>query len=573
MTTRSASAGSSRYLDVLSAPGLWLGALTVFGAVVRWFVARDEGLWRDEGLFLAIVRLPRWQDTLEFLQFHESHPPLFYAIVRLWRQLAGDTDQAALLLVLIIGSLIVPATYFAASRLYSRRVGAIAAVLAAISPILIDHATMVRPYPLLQILLLASCLSLALALETATIKWWIVFGVSILAMLYTHNWAWLLAAGHAVAFAVFVLRKPRERARQMFQGVVVAILIALAYAPWANSLLYQTAHAGYSPLAVDAWNYILISPLALQASILPPVGTSYQRLLATFGELSYMFCAGLLWLVRRALRLSQNSASPAVPAWEPVARTGTRVLTATIATSLLLALVLSTRSNLVQPRCLSIFAPVGLVALVAAADHAWRTAGHGVVKIGLALGALAILSVYGGGVVKLLTLHKSNARELANAIAARSHPSDLVILMPEWLASSFNLYFKPNNDQIDYPREGRQLAVDFADQLPRLRDSASLVRTIERVTKARAQGRRVWLVSERIGTISRNLTKPIDFMKPPDSIVVHIRLQQVRNALTLLYGSPDTTLARGKSKDRYEHLIAALFTPAPMDSGAMRPPK
>jgi hypothetical protein len=336
--------------------------------------------------------------------------------------------------------------------------------------------------------------------------------------------------------------------------------------------LYQSAHAGYSPLAVDVWHYILITPFTLQATILPSIGTPWQRLLESMVELSFVFCAGMLWLIRRALRAFREQTVHRAEDMESIAGTSTMVIATTIGISLLLALLLSTRSNLIQPRCLSIFTPLCLIALVAAAEHQWLTARHVVAKVGLSLGAVAMLGIYGSGMTKLLTHRKSNARELASSISARSKSTDLLLLMPVWLASSFNHYFESSNEQIDYPREGREEAVDFADMVPRLRDSAALTRTVKRLTEARAEGRRVWLISERMDTIPHNSKKPIDFMKPPDTLVVHIRLQQVRNALVALYGPPDTTLARGISRDRYEHLIAYLFTPSRLDS-ASRPSK
>lgn len=571
MTAQSATISRPRYLDPSGAPGFWLGALTVFGAIIRWMVSRNEGIWRDEGLFLAIVRLPRWRDTIEFLQFHESHPPLFYALVRLWMRAAGGSDDSALAFVILLGTLLVPAIYFAGRGLYSARVGAIAAGLAAISPVLIEYAAMARPYPLLQLLVVVSTYSLAVALRDASVKWWSVFAVSTLAMLYTHNWAWLIAAGFAVGFAFFVFANLGDRKHQLFQGMAAAFVIALGFAPWARSLLYQSAHAGYTPLAVDIWHFILIVPFALQATILPAVGNPLQRFLAMLGEMSFVISATMLWLIRRALGSHAPEASSDEPAWNPISRIGTMLIVSVTATSLLLALVLSIHSNLLQPRCLAILTPLALIGLAAAADHQWRNARHILGKVGLGLGAVAVLGISVGGIGRLLTSHKSNARGIASAVEARAHPGDLIVLMPEWLASSYNRYYKPSNDQIDYPREGREDAVDFAGLMPRLRDTTALFRTIRRVNEARAQGRRVWLISERPYFIPLVSKKPIDFMNPHDSLLIHVRLQQVRNTLIDLYGKPDTTLARGKSRDRYEHLIAYLFAPGATDSSTKRP--
>lgn len=575
MTATPAAHIRSRYLDVSSAPGLWLGALTVFGGIVRWLVTRNEGIWRDEGLFLAIVRLPRWHDTIEFLRFHESHPPLFYALVRSWMAITGNSDESSLAFVIILGTLLVPVTYWAGRGLYSARVGAIAAFLAAISPILVEYAAMVRPYPLLQILIVVATYSLAFALQNASLKWWFVFALSTLGMLYTHNWAWLIAAGHGVGFAIFVFSDLRNRRHQLFQGLAATLVIGLVFAPWASTLLYQSAHAGYNALAVDIWHFILITPFALQATILPAVGNPLQRFIAAIGELFFVMSAGALWLIRRWSRQHVPRAASIGTSWKSIASIGTMLIVSVSVTSLLLALILSTHSNLLQPRCMSILTPLGLIGIAAAIDHHWRTSRHVADRVGLACGVAALLVLYGAGIVRLLTSHKSNAREIAAAVTARSTPRDIIILMPEWLASSYNRYYKPGNAQIDYPREGREDAVDFAGLMPRLRDTAALTRAIVRVNEARAQGRRVWLISERpyfLPLTSKNKEDlhKIDLMKPHDSLLIHIRLQQVRNTLISVYGKPDTTLARGKPRDRYEHLIAYLFSPPTADSSSGR---
>jgi hypothetical protein len=137
---------------------------------------------------------------------------------------------------------------------------------------------------------------------------------------------------------------------------------------------------------------------------------------------------------------------------------------------------------------------------------------------------------------------RSNAREMAAAVAAQVRPSDLVVIVPESLASSFNLYFHPDNAQIDYPHEGRVEAMQFDHFLERWADPAAMRRVLPRLDQAHRQGRRVWLIMERHSfrddvpgpDIAPALATVQDFYD-----VGTIRANQVRKYLSGLYGPAD----------------------------------
>src|SRR5690349_7653990 len=98
-------------------------ALFLLAAVVRARLTYDGGIWADEGLVFNIVNIPSWKDMISFIGNHESHPPLFYVLVRAWRAIVGAADGATLALPAILGALIVPASFFVGRQLYSARVG------------------------------------------------------------------------------------------------------------------------------------------------------------------------------------------------------------------------------------------------------------------------------------------------------------------------------------------------------------------------------------------------------------------------------------------------------------------
>jgi hypothetical protein len=70
----------------------------------------------------------------------------------------------------------------------------------------------------------------------------VTLGATLTALLYTHNWGLFLAAALAGAWTLLAcLGRSRVRARD---GVLLAAAVALAYAPWVPSLLFQAVHTG-----------------------------------------------------------------------------------------------------------------------------------------------------------------------------------------------------------------------------------------------------------------------------------------------------------------------------------------
>ena len=114
--------------------------LSTLALVLRLLVAERGGLWRDEALFLFVVRSESWRSMLDFLKLHESHPPLFYAVMRLWLSAFEDSDASAVVLPVTFGVILVPTLYFVGASLFSRRLGLLAAALGALSPALTEYS-------------------------------------------------------------------------------------------------------------------------------------------------------------------------------------------------------------------------------------------------------------------------------------------------------------------------------------------------------------------------------------------------------------------------------------------------
>jgi hypothetical protein len=222
------------------------------------------------------------------------------------------------------------------------------------------------------------------------------------------------------------------------------------------------------------------------------------------------------------------------------------------------ALVLSLHSNMLLPRCLVTLAPLLLLTLAYWVDQP-RT---GPQRRLLLIGVVILLTTYGVGILSIADTPRSNARELARIVSENSKQSDLLIVAPGWIASSFNRYYASATEQIDFPHFGRQGAFDYAKIRDRTASDSAFGCVQQRIEEAQSAGRRVWFITERglvhefsPGGLERTLESPSYFD------VGVARANQIRESLTARYGQPDTSIAVRSRLVPIERLRAFLFEP------------
>jgi mannosyltransferase len=217
-------------------------ALALLAFAVRAIGLGTRPLWLDEA-FSAWFSERSWQYLWSVVPTYEAHPPFYYSLLKLWRDVVGGDAVELRSLSVIFGILTIP-VIMAAAREQERlsptgrpllRAG-VAGFLAACSPMLIVLGQEARPYPLLVFAYAVAILGLLRLMrqfaDEESGDWfsWILLVSGAELTLWAHGLGILYVSCLAVALAPAWLKAPMSRAR-LFRGIAAGSAIALVYLP------------------------------------------------------------------------------------------------------------------------------------------------------------------------------------------------------------------------------------------------------------------------------------------------------------------------------------------------------
>ncbi len=371
-----------------------------------------QSLWIDEWFTIKDVS-PGWPDFIPELILTERRPPLYWALLKLWMGLAGESEFALRLFSVLMAALLLAASFNLARRLVGPSAAAVAAGLLAFSPFLILFSRMLRSYSLFALLVTAATIALLrLAGRLTPARWGLYAGLAVL-LIYTDYGA----LGVLVVHGLWLLKDLPGGAGRVLARLAALAVAGLAFAPWIGVAAQQSERSA-GGLAAD----LAGSPpgLALKLAI-PFVALGAGETIYPWqplAGLSIAVCAFLAVMGARRLWAAARAAAGLLVGWFGVSVVFTATVLSLIAVDITFLNVTSRAPHLAVAYSLLIGA--GLVSL---GRRRWRAAALAVV--GGAFG-VALLNYFAGREF-LNPIYAVPVRDVVRQVSVEAGPDELII--------------------------------------------------------------------------------------------------------------------------------------------------
>jgi mannosyltransferase len=207
---------------------LWILFVVLLAFSLRLYAIDRQDIWGDEAFSIWLSSQPLPEVVAGGA---DTHPPLYPFLLYLWLGLSGSSVLAVRLLSAAISTLTVPVVYALGRRAFGQATGFVAALLAAVSPVLVYYAQETRMYVLVTLLAAASVYwVLRVFREPRSSGAWLAYLLTSLAAAYTHYYAFFVILAENLVVVPSLLRRRRWPALRRWLAAQGAL--ALAYIPW-----------------------------------------------------------------------------------------------------------------------------------------------------------------------------------------------------------------------------------------------------------------------------------------------------------------------------------------------------
>lgn len=406
-------------------------AVVLLGGLLRFYQSTALSLWLDEGFTVLYARLP-WHAVLGFEGVYDTHPPLYYAVVKAVSSLLPELVAGRYLSV-VAGTLTLAVVYAITVRLLGRPAALVALVAAATSPLLIWYAQESRQYAVTGLAVATAYFALVSFYRSPSARLAALYGISLAMAMYLDYSALYALLPQAALIIVIWRRHGITRIRPLLAGSAAAVI---AYLPWVPQVA-----ATVSDLGGGRAGYLGAGPETVPPAIGSIVGLVGQGVYfagtATsawdrWPSLQPLFAAAVAVAVLMgvwALRRRQAALSTAM---------------GLAGGTLIVAILVSQISPGFAPRTVS-YAAMGWSILLAAAvtdgaaSVARRVFAIGCATIVIGAGLVSVLGIYTGG-------DKEHWRELAADVVAGERFGFPTVTFPGLAPTILGLY-QPSLDE------------------------------------------------------------------------------------------------------------------------------
>ncbi len=228
--------------------GVVIGAAVVTAAI-SLAIGLAQSVWFDEAYSILVAKQPLGH--LLYLTGVDTHPPLYYLLLKAWASIFGWSELALRSLsVLAMGGAVVFGGLLV-RRTFSTKVALTTLPFVVLSPFLLRYGFELRPYALASLIGIAATYVLVVAMASKAVRTkWLLFGVySVLVALgmYTLYYTALLWLAHVVWLVWLTYRNKQSLIRASWL-VPFAVSVVL-FLPWLATFIGQISNGALAPIA------------------------------------------------------------------------------------------------------------------------------------------------------------------------------------------------------------------------------------------------------------------------------------------------------------------------------------
>jgi len=214
----------------------YLVGIVLLGLVFR-LINLDQSLWLDEATSILVARDFSVSQILTKFSPGDFHPPLYYLVLHFWIYLFGSSEIGARSLSVFLGLLGIILIYMIGSKLFSKNVGLVAALLLSIAPLHIYYSQEARMYvPASTIALAVVWFFLRVVEGPRNLLFWVLFSLSSILLIYTDYPLLFLFPFLGVYLIAFQRKMLAENIKKWS---VLVLALVLSFGIWSQTFYSQ----------------------------------------------------------------------------------------------------------------------------------------------------------------------------------------------------------------------------------------------------------------------------------------------------------------------------------------------
>jgi mannosyltransferase len=223
--------------------------ILILATVLRFHGLSTESYWLDETVSIDYAKkdVP---SIIDSTYSNETHPPLYYILLHFWINLFGTSEIATRSLSAVFGIFSILIIYKVAENLFDNYTGIISALLLAISPFHIFYSQETRMYSQFGFFTLVSMFFFVKYLKNNNTWNLTAYAVSNIILLYSHVYGIFIIISQNIFFFVqyYFIKKPHLNTSHFIFAQVISIA---CYSVWAIGLFFKATTINQSNWCLD----------------------------------------------------------------------------------------------------------------------------------------------------------------------------------------------------------------------------------------------------------------------------------------------------------------------------------